>query len=63
MMDQIELLAQGIHMQTFGIKTLMPEWMEWAAANSVEAETLRTRARAMLDARRGHHHSLGWLDE
>lgn len=68
----IEILAMNIKMGVFGLKTLTPEWVEWAEANPQAARDLRKTAQAMIDgasatagrstaARTSHHHSLGWL--
>jgi hypothetical protein len=74
MNQHIELLAMNIWMKVFGVKSISPEWISWAAANPQEATALRDQAATMIGVAKSHasqganakanvthHHSLGWL--
>jgi hypothetical protein len=70
----VEILAQGIWLEMFGVTALQAPWIEWSKANPAEAGALRARASEMIGvakaqagkpvahgSRTSHNHSLGWL--
>lgn len=62
--NAVELLAQAIWFEHFGIMNIDPRWTEYADRSPGPAAAIRKQAEDMVHFAKDHaYHSLGWLQQ